>query len=108
MTKTDEVTDKNFETEVLNQKEAPVLVDFWAPWCGPCRMMAPVLEQISDKYKEKLHVKRLNVDENPLYASKYNIRSIPTMIVFKEGERISQQIGYIPFETLSKALDKVI
>jgi len=108
MTKTDEVTDKNFEAEVLNQKEKSVLVDFWAPWCGPCRMMEPVLEQLSDKYKEKMIVRRMNVDENPLYASKYNIRSIPTMIIFKEGKPVSQQIGYIPFDTLTKALDKVI
>ncbi|MCD4782941.1 MAG: thioredoxin [Candidatus Eremiobacteraeota bacterium] len=103
-----EVTDKNFESEVLNQKESLVLVDFWAPWCGPCRMMAPVLEQVSDKYKEKVVIGKLNVDENPLYASKYKIMSIPTMIVFKEGKPVSQQIGFIPFETLSKQLDKIV
>ena len=100
-----QITDKNFEKEVLEEK-TPVLVDFWAPWCGPCRMMAPVLEQTAEAYKDKLRIVKMNVDENPLYASKYNIRSIPTMILFKEGKPVSQQIGYVPLESLTKELDK--
>ncbi|MCE1246437.1 MAG: thioredoxin [Firmicutes bacterium] len=103
-----EINDKNFEEEVLKDQSLPILVDFWAPWCGPCRMMGPVLEQVADKYKDKLHVKKLNVDENQLYASKYNIRSIPTMIIFKDGKPVSTQIGYVPMETLTKELDKII
>ncbi len=100
-----QITDKSFEKEVLQEK-LPVLVDFWAPWCGPCRMMAPVLEQASERYKDKLRIVKLNVDDNPLYASKYNIRSIPTMILFKESKPVSQQIGYVPLENLTKELDK--
>lgn len=103
-----EISDKNFEQEVLEVKAGPVLVDFWAPWCGPCRMMAPVLEEVATKYDGKLQVKKLNVDENPNFASKYNIRSIPTMIIFKEGKPVSQQIGYVPVEKLSQDLEKLV
>ena len=103
-----EINDKNFEEEVLKDQALPILVDFWAPWCGPCRMMGPVLEQVAEKYKDKLHVKKLNVDENQQYASKYNIRSIPTMINYKDGKPVSTQIGYVPMETLTKELDKII
>lgn len=102
-----DITDKNFEEQVLQEK-MPVLVDFWAPWCGPCRMMAPVLEKLAEKYKDKVHIKKMNVDDNPLFASKYNIRSIPTIIVFKDGKPVSTQIGFVPAETLTKELDAVI
>lgn len=105
MGKVSATTDKTFEEEVL-QGAQPVLVDFWASWCGPCRMMAPVLDEIAQKYEGKVNVKKLNVDENPQYSAKFNIRSIPTLILFKEGKPISQQIGYIPVESLAKVLDE--
>ena len=104
MGKISATTDKTFEEEVL-KGDNHVLVDFWASWCAPCHMMTPVLEQVAEKYAN-LNVKKLNVDENPKFASKFNIRSIPTLILFKEGKPISQYIGYVPLETLSKELEK--
>ncbi len=89
----------NFEKEVINS-ELPVLVDFWAAWCGPCRAVAPVLEDISNQYAEKFRVAKVNVDENPELASKYGIRSIPTMILFKDGKEIDNIIGALPKEAI--------
>jgi thioredoxin 1 len=86
------VSDSSFESDVLKSKE-PVLVDFWAEWCGPCRMVAPVLEEVSAELQGKLKVVKLNVDENPQTASKYGIMSIPTLMIFKNGELASRQIG---------------
>ncbi len=93
--KTVDVTDENFESEVLGA-DVPVLVDYWAPWCGPCRMAAPVLEKIADEYEGRLKVCKMNVDENREVASGYRIMSIPTLQLFKNGELVDQVIGVTP------------
>jgi thioredoxin 1 len=91
----DKVSDTSFEADVLKSSE-PVLVDFWAEWCGPCRMVAPVLEEVAGELQGKLKVVKLNVDENPQTASKYGIMSIPTLMIFKNGELASRQVGATP------------
>jgi thioredoxin 1 len=89
------VTSKNFDTEV-KQSDVPVLVDFWAEWCMPCRMVAPVLEEISLEYQGKVKVAKVNVDQEPDLASAYNIISIPTLLLFKNGEAVKQKVGAAP------------
>ena len=91
------ISSDNFEKEVINS-ELPVLVDFWAEWCGPCRAVGPVLEELSDEYSDKFRVAKVNVDENPELASEYGIRSIPTMILFKDGKQADSVIGALPKE----------
>ncbi len=85
-------TDQNFEKEVL-ESETPVLVDFWAPWCGPCQMMGPIIEELAEENEGKVKVGKLNVDENPQVAAKFGIMSIPTVVFFKDGKEINRQIG---------------
>ena len=107
MAKPYEVTDANFETEVL-QSETPVLVDFWAPWCGPCRMVAPIVDELSEEYDGKVKFVKLNTDDNIRTASTYGIRSIPTLLVFKGGDAVGSIIGFRPKGDLKKRLDAVL
>jgi thioredoxin 1 len=105
MQKPEDVNDKNFEEKVIKGK-TPVLVDFWAPWCGPCRAIAPILDELAEEYKGKMTIARLNVDEAPQSASKYGISAIPTMLLFKDGKPVSQLVGFRPKPELKKALDE--
>ncbi|MEN3971397.1 thioredoxin TrxA [Sphingomicrobium sp. XHP0235] len=89
------VTDASFEADVLNA-DKPVLLDFWAEWCGPCRMIGPALEEISDELADKLTVAKINIDENPETPGKFGVRGIPTMILFKNGEAAAQKVGAAP------------
>ena len=107
MSKVSEVTDGNFQAEVLDSK-VPVLVDFWAPWCGPCRMVAPVVEEVSENFNGKIKVVKLNTDDNPNIASQYGIRSIPTLILFKEGQKVDMVVGAVPKTTLVETINKYI
>lgn len=95
------VSDTNFESEVLQSKE-PVVVDFWAEWCGPCKMIAPALEEIAGSLNGKVKIVKLNVDENPATAQKYGIMSIPTLMLFKNGELASRQVGAAPRQKLEQ------
>jgi thioredoxin 1 len=95
------VSDANFEAEVLKSAE-PVVVDFWAEWCGPCKMIAPVLDELAGSMQGKVKIVKLNVDENPDTAAKYGIMSIPTLMIFKNGEMASRQIGAAPKQKLEQ------
>jgi len=97
---TTQVTDASFEAEVLNS-DAPVVVDFWAEWCGPCKMIAPALEEISEEMNGQVKITKLNIDENQDMAMKYGVRSIPMLILFKDGEPMAQQVGAAPKGKLS-------
>lgn len=99
------VTDQSFEKDVLGAA-VPVLVDFWAEWCGPCRALAPKLEEIAGEMKDKIRVVKLNVDENPTMPAKYGVRGIPTMILFKDGKEIDQIVGNHPKENIVALLQK--
>jgi len=102
-----EVTDANFEEVVLNS-DKPVLVDFWAEWCGPCRMVGPIVNELSDDYDGKAVMVKLDVDSNPGVSMKYGIRNIPTILFFKNGEIVDKQVGAVPKGTLSAKIDAIL
>lgn len=103
MSKPIEITDANFE-QIINSDQ-PVLVDFWAEWCGPCRMIGPVVEELATDYNGKAVIGKVNVDENPNISAKFGIRSIPTLLVFKNGEIVDKQVGAVPKGVLSQKLE---
>ena len=107
MSTAEQVTDSSFKQEVLDC-DVPVLVDFWAPWCGPCRMVAPVVDEISEQYKGQIKVVKVNTDENPQVASQYGIRSIPTLMIFKDGQKVDMVVGAVPKTTLASTLEKYL
>ncbi len=101
------ITDDSFEQEVL-KAEGPVLVDYWAEWCGPCKMIAPVLEEIAKEYQDKIKVTKLNIDENPATPPKYNIRGIPTLMMFKNGDVEATKVGALSKSQLSAFIEENI
>jgi len=101
------VSDDSFEQEVL-QSEKPVLIDYWAEWCGPCKMIAPVLEEVASEYADKIRVAKLNIDENPATPPKYGIRGIPTLMLFKNGEVEATKVGAVSKAQLTAFLDENI
>ena len=100
-----EVSDSSFETDVL-RAEQPVLVDFWAAWCAPCRMLAPTVDAVAEKYAGQAHVVKLNVDDNPTVSQKYGIKGIPTLILFKGGKEEERVVGATSKEAISRMIDK--
>lgn len=101
------LTEENFESEVL-KSAIPVLVDFWAPWCGPCRSMAPIIEDLAKEFDGKVKVGKVNVDENKNLAGNYGIMSIPTLILFKNGQNVGQMVGYTAKSALVKKIDGLV
>ena len=99
-----EFSDSNFEQEVLNS-DTPVLVDFWAEWCGPCRMIGPIVEELSTEYEGKAKIGKMNIDHNSNTPMKYGVRSIPTLLVFKNGEVVDKIVGAVPKTTISGKID---
>ena len=102
-----EVTDNNFQAEVL-ENDKPVLVDFWAPWCGPCRVVGPVLEEIAQEKGDALRIVKLNTDENPQVSAQFQVLSIPTLILFKNGEPVKKVIGAYPKRKLEQELEPAL
>jgi len=101
------INDTQFEETVL-KSDKPVLVDFWAPWCRPCLMMSPVIDALAEEYQDKVSFTKLDVDQNPKTASRYQVMSIPTILIFKKGEPVGHMVGYKPKEEMKKELDNVL
>jgi len=101
------VSDGNFEQEVI-KSEKPVLVDFWAPWCGPCRAIGPVVEDLAEVYKDRVKVAKLNIDENPKTATVYGVMSIPTIVLFKNGNALDKVVGLVPKDRLEELVKKAL
>lgn len=107
MAKIIQVGDDNFEAEVI-RSDLPVLIDFWAPWCGPCKSIAPVIEELAGEYEGRLKVTKLNVDDNPMTPSRYGVRGIPNLIILKGGTVKEQIVGVVPKGRLVDAIDRVL
>lgn len=102
-----EVTDANFE-EVVLKSDKPVIVDFWAVWCGPCRMIAPIIEEMSNEYEGRAIMVKMDVDGNPAMPAKFGIRNIPTTLFFKDGQQVDKQVGAVPKKKLAEKLDALL
>jgi len=102
-----DITDQDFEKEVI-KSTLPVLLDLWAPWCGPCRMVAPIVDKLAEKYSDKFKFFRMNVDENPQTASKYQVMAIPTLIFFKNGEAVDTVVGAVQERVLEPKIDELL
>ena len=102
-----EITDSNFEETVL-KSDKPVMVDFWAAWCGPCRMVGPIIDELSEEYEGKAIIGKVDIDSNQQYAAKFGVRNIPTVLVFKDGELVDRKVGVSSKNDYAQAIDKLI
>lgn len=103
----EEISDSNFKAKVLDSVE-PVFVDFWAPWCNPCRMVAPIVEELAEQYQGKVKFCKINVDENPMTPGNFGIQAIPTLIIFKDGQAIERVVGAVPKAKIEETISKVL